>query len=59
VTDEQLRQIIGFNAERINESFFAGTPMKVNFVFSLGYGNASKLHPRGPRLLFEESCKIV
>lgn len=49
----------GFNAERINESFFAGTPVKVNFVCSLGYGDASKLHPRGPRLSFEESCKIV
>lgn len=49
----------GFNAERINHSFFAGTPVKVNFVCSLGYGDASKLHPRGPRLSFEESCKIV
>jgi 3-hydroxypropanoate dehydrogenase len=49
----------GFNAERINDSFFAGTPVKVNFVCSLGYGDASKLHSRGPRLSFEESCKIV
>lgn len=49
----------GFNAERINESFFAGTPVKVNLVCSLGYGDASKLYPRGPRLSFEESCKIV
>lgn len=49
----------GFNAEKINEAFFAGTPVRVNFVCSLGYGDTSKLHPRGPRLDFDEACSIV
>lgn len=49
----------GFNAEAINESFFAGTPVKVNFVCSLGYGDPAKLHARGPRLAFDEVCRIV
>ena len=49
----------GFDAERINQEFFAGTPVKVNFVCSLGYGMPEKLHPRGPRLPFDEACRIV
>jgi len=49
----------GFNADKMNETFFKGTPVKANFVCSLGYGDASKLHARGPRLAFEEACRIV
>jgi nitroreductase len=49
----------GFNAEKLNAAFFAGTTIKANFVCSLGYGDASKLHPRSPRLKFEEACTIV
>lgn len=49
----------GFNADKLNDAFFAGTTIKVNFVCSLGYGDTGKLHPRGPRLAFDEACKIV
>jgi len=49
----------GFNADKMNETFFKGTSVKVNFVCSLGYGDTSKLHARGPRLSFDEACKIV
>lgn len=49
----------GFDADKINTSFFAGTEIKVNFVCSLGYGDATKLFPRSPRLAFDEACKIV
>jgi 3-hydroxypropanoate dehydrogenase len=49
----------GFNADKINAAFFAGTSVKANFVCSLGYGDTSKLHARGPRLSFDEACKIV
>ena len=48
----------GFNAEKMNETFFKDTPVKVNFVGSIGYGDTSKLHPRGPRLSFEEACRV-
>lgn len=48
----------GFNADKVNEAFFDGTSIKVNFVCSLGYGDTSKVHARGPRLSFEEACKI-
>jgi 3-hydroxypropanoate dehydrogenase len=49
----------GFNNAKVDEAFFAGTKVKSNFICSLGYGDASKLHPRNPRLSFEEACKIL
>ncbi|MGZ3237991.1 MAG: malonic semialdehyde reductase [Burkholderiaceae bacterium] len=48
----------GFDADKVNATFFAGTTIKANFVCSLGYGDASKLFPRSPRLSFEEACSI-
>jgi 3-hydroxypropanoate dehydrogenase len=46
----------GFDADKINEAFFAGTTVKVNFVCNLGHGDPSKLFARSPRLSFEEAC---
>ena len=33
--------------------------VKSNFLCNLGYGDAAKLHPRGPRLAFEEVCQLL
>jgi nitroreductase len=49
----------GFDADKINAAFFANSTIKVNFVCSLGYGDAGQLHPRSPRLAFEEACRII
>lgn len=49
----------GFDAEKLNARFFAGTGLKANFLCNLGYGDASALHARGPRLSFDEACNIV
>jgi 3-hydroxypropanoate dehydrogenase len=49
----------GFDPEKINTAFFAGTEVKVNFVCNLGYGVTEKLFPRSPRLAFDDACKIV
>ena len=49
----------GFDADKVNAAFFAGTSVKVNFVCSLGHGDAAKLFGRSPRLSFDEACKIV
>ena len=49
----------GFDAEKVNAAFFAGTEVKANFVCNLGYGIVEKLFPRSPRLAFDEACKIV
>jgi 3-hydroxypropanoate dehydrogenase len=39
--------------------FIAAGPVKSNFLCNLGYGDATKLHPRGPRLDFGEACQIL
>jgi len=49
----------GFDNQKMDEAFFAGTSFKSNIIVNLGYGDSSKLYPRGPRLSFEEACKIV
>ena len=49
----------GFDNAKVDEAFFAGTTVKSNFLCNLGYGDASKLYPRSPRLDFEEACKLV
>jgi 3-hydroxypropanoate dehydrogenase len=49
----------GFNNQKVDEAFFAGTTVKSNFLCNLGYGDPSKLFPRSPRLTFEEACKML
>ena len=49
----------GFDADKLNAAFFAGTALKANFLCNLGYGDASKLHPRLPRLAFDDACRIA
>jgi 3-hydroxypropanoate dehydrogenase len=49
----------GFNNAAVDQAFFQGTPWKSNFLCNVGYGDDTKLYPRGPRHSFEEACKIV
>ena len=49
----------GFNNAKVDAAFFAGTNVKSNFLCNLGYGDKTKLHPRAPRLTFDEACKIA
>lgn len=49
----------GFNNAKLDEAFFKGTSVKSNFICNLGYGDASKLHPRSPRLAFDEACRMA
>jgi 3-hydroxypropanoate dehydrogenase len=49
----------GFDADRLNAAFFADGKWKVNVICNLGYGDPSKLHPRNPRLSFEEAAVIL
>lgn len=49
----------GFDAAKVDDAFFAGTTIKSNFLINLGYGDRSKLHPRNPRLSFEEAARIA
>jgi len=45
----------GFDAAKLNAAFFPDGKWKVNLLCNLGYGDPSKLHPRNPRLNFEEA----
>jgi 3-hydroxypropanoate dehydrogenase len=49
----------GFAADKLNEAFFPDGKWKVNLHWNLGYGDASKLHPRNSRLTFEEVSVIL
>ncbi|MBI3561032.1 MAG: malonic semialdehyde reductase [Gammaproteobacteria bacterium] len=49
----------GFDAALVNQQFFTGTKVLVNFICAIGYGDTTKLHPRLPRLSFNEACRVV
>ncbi|PKR54721.1 malonic semialdehyde reductase [Thalassospira marina] len=49
----------GFDAERVDREFFAGTAVKTNFMVNIGYGDAAKLFARSPRLAFDEGASIL
>jgi 3-hydroxypropanoate dehydrogenase len=43
----------------VDGGFIAAGPVKSNFLCNLGYGDPEKLHPRGPRLNFDEACQLL
>jgi len=63
----------GFDNAKVDEEFFPKTVtepdsgdnappagfVKSNFLCNLGYGDESKLFPRGPRQSFDEACKLL
>jgi 3-hydroxypropanoate dehydrogenase len=49
----------GFDNAKVDAAFFPGTTIKSNFLCNLGHGDAGKLHPRSPRLAFDEACKMA
>ncbi len=49
----------GFDADKVNAEFFAGTTVKVNFLCNLGHGDPDRLHARSPRLAFEDACTML
>lgn len=62
----------GFDNAKVNEEFFAAGKcedcgeeffpaghVKSNFLCNMGYGDASKLYPRAPRLDFKEACSLM
>ena len=46
----------GKECEGCEQEFFPAGHVKSNFLCNLGYGDESKLFPRGPRLTFNEAC---
>ena len=49
----------GFDNHKVDEAFFAGTPLRSNFLVNLGHGDPHKTHKRNPRPDFDDVCEIV
>lgn len=49
----------GFDNRQVDETFFPDGRWKSNFLCSLGHGDASLLRPAGPRLSFDQACRLL
>ncbi len=49
----------GRECEGCEQEFFPAGHVRSNFLCNLGYGDASTLPPRAPRLEFNEACTIL
>jgi 3-hydroxypropanoate dehydrogenase len=49
----------GFDNAAVDEAFFAGTPLRSNFIVTLGYGDPETIFDRLPRPNFDEFNKII
>ena len=49
----------GFDNAKVDAEFFPDSTVKSNVLVNIGYGDASKLFPRSPRLEFDEIARIV
>jgi 3-hydroxypropanoate dehydrogenase len=49
----------GFDHDKIDAAFWAGTAVKTNFICTLGEGDPAKVFARSPRLAFEEACALL
>ena len=49
----------GFDADKVNDAFFAGTNTRVNLISTLGYGDPATIFPRSPRPAFERFNRIA
>ncbi|UXU73956.1 MULTISPECIES: malonic semialdehyde reductase [unclassified Paracoccus (in: a-proteobacteria)] len=49
----------GFDAKAVEARFFPGGTVRANFICTLGYGDPTGLHPRLPRLSFDEATRLA
>ena len=49
----------GFDEDAVNDAFWAGTPVRANFLCNLGYGDPARVMSRLPRLAFDECCTLA
>lgn len=53
----------GFRREGVDREFFASDPVmktwRSNFLVNIGHGDDTRVHPRAPRLDFDEACRIL
>ena len=55
----QCGPISGFDAAKINSTFFPDSTWRVNFLLNIGYGTDEGLKPRANRLDFDTACKLA
>jgi 3-hydroxypropanoate dehydrogenase len=48
----------GFDRAKVDAAFFEHVPWRSILLINLGHGDQAKLHPRLPRLEFEDACRI-
>ena len=49
----------GFDNAKVDAEFFPDGRLRSNFLINIGHGDPAVLHPRHPRLTFEEACRII
>ena len=49
----------GFKKQGVKDEFFPDRNVEVNFLCNIGYGTPEGLHPRAPRLDFDDACDII
>lgn len=49
----------GFQNKLVDATFFPEGRVRSNFLLNIGYGDRSRLHPRNPRLAFDEACRFA
>ena len=49
----------GFDAAKVDAAFFAETPIRTNFIATLGHGDPASVYGRLPRLPFEDVARIA
>jgi 3-hydroxypropanoate dehydrogenase len=57
--DQEFFPVSAASTGAFDGGFIAAGAVKSNFLCNLGYGDATKLHPRGPRLDFDEACQLL
>lgn len=58
LVDHEFFPAIGAHPD-LQQEHFSDSHVKTNFLCNLGYGDPAKLHPRSPRLDFDEACKLL
>jgi nitroreductase len=49
----------GFNPQAVNDAFFPDGRYKANFLLNIGVADPAGIHPRAPRLAFEDAAQIL
>ncbi len=49
----------GFDNAAVDREFLSALGWRSNFLVNLGHGDPVALHPRAPRLAFDEACRLL